>query len=320
MNDAAERIGYRRDRCGAGGPGRRLPPAASRPAPSTILEANARPRGQLADPVGFPPPVHPRATRRTARLAVPRSELVVPERRMRWVTTSRRTPRGSRCRSRPGCRWTACRSRTADTWCQRAIVASRPTTWWWPPAGIRSPVVPGFAGELDPGIVQLHSSEYLNQRAAATRRRVGRRRGELRSRGRPGIRARPRDVALGPRPGSHPVPHRGDRLQAPARTLGDPLPLLPGARRRAHPIGRKVKPRFLSKGGPLIRIKPKEIAAAGVERVPAWRGCAMVSRCSRTAGSSRPRTSCGARGSATTSPGSTSLRSATASHPTIEGS
>ena len=30
----------------------------------------------------------------------------------------------------------------------------------------------------------------------------------------------------------------------------------------SNPIGRKAKPRFLSRGGPLIRIKPKEIAAA----------------------------------------------------------
>jgi len=34
------------------------------------------------------------------------------------------------------------------------------------------------------------------------------------------------------------------------------------------PIGRKVRPQILSRGGPLIRVKPKELAALGVERVP----------------------------------------------------
>ncbi len=34
------------------------------------------------------------------------------------------------------------------------------------------------------------------------------------------------------------------------------------------PIGRKVRPRMISTGEPLIRVKPKDLAAAGVERVP----------------------------------------------------
>jgi len=33
------------------------------------------------------------------------------------------------------------------------------------------------------------------------------------------------------------------------------------------PIGRKVRPKILAQGGPLIRQKPKDIAAAGIERV-----------------------------------------------------
>jgi putative flavoprotein involved in K+ transport len=35
------------------------------------------------------------------------------------------------------------------------------------------------------------------------------------------------------------------------------------------PIGRKVLPKMAGKGSPLIRIKPKELVAAGVERVHA---------------------------------------------------
>jgi len=34
------------------------------------------------------------------------------------------------------------------------------------------------------------------------------------------------------------------------------------------PIGRKMRPKFMSKGMPLVRVKPKDIAAIGVERVP----------------------------------------------------
>ena len=34
------------------------------------------------------------------------------------------------------------------------------------------------------------------------------------------------------------------------------------------PIGRKVRPNWVATGEPLIRVKPKDLAAAGVERVP----------------------------------------------------
>jgi putative flavoprotein involved in K+ transport len=34
------------------------------------------------------------------------------------------------------------------------------------------------------------------------------------------------------------------------------------------PMGRKMRSKMLSQGGPLIRVKPKDLAAAGVERVP----------------------------------------------------
>jgi putative flavoprotein involved in K+ transport len=34
------------------------------------------------------------------------------------------------------------------------------------------------------------------------------------------------------------------------------------------PMGRKARPKILSQGGPLIRVKPAHLAAAGVERVP----------------------------------------------------
>jgi putative flavoprotein involved in K+ transport len=33
-------------------------------------------------------------------------------------------------------------------------------------------------------------------------------------------------------------------------------------------IGRRMRPKLLSHGAPLVRVKPKDIAAAGIERVP----------------------------------------------------
>jgi putative flavoprotein involved in K+ transport len=38
------------------------------------------------------------------------------------------------------------------------------------------------------------------------------------------------------------------------------------------PLGRKARPTVLAKGGPLIRVKPKELVAAGVQRVPRTAG------------------------------------------------
>ena len=34
------------------------------------------------------------------------------------------------------------------------------------------------------------------------------------------------------------------------------------------PIGRKLRPRLMSHGAPLVRVKPKDLAAAGIQRVP----------------------------------------------------
>jgi hypothetical protein len=34
------------------------------------------------------------------------------------------------------------------------------------------------------------------------------------------------------------------------------------------PIGRKVRPRMLLRATPLVRVKPKDLIAAGVQRVP----------------------------------------------------
>jgi putative flavoprotein involved in K+ transport len=133
-------------------------------------------------------------------------------------------------------------------------------------ATYQAPRIPEFAGALDPGIVQLHSSEYKN-------------RGQLQAgdvlvvgAGNSGA-----DIAMDLAPahrtwlsGRHPgnVPFRIEsRL---ARLI---LPIL--FRFVFHrvltldtPMGRRARPAVISKGGPLIRVKPADLDAAGVRRTP----------------------------------------------------
>jgi Pyridine nucleotide-disulphide oxidoreductase len=82
-------------------------------------------------------------------------------------------------------------------------------------ADYQRPRVPGFAAELDPGIVQLHAIGLPQPGPAAGRRRPGRRCGQLGGGDRPGARAFTPHLAVGTgrRPG--PVPGR----RRPARLL-----------------------------------------------------------------------------------------------------
>jgi putative flavoprotein involved in K+ transport len=125
--------------------------------------------------------------------------------------------------------------------------------------------VPAFAPELDPRIVQLHSSEYRN-------------RGQLQDggvlvvgAGNSGAEiayelAETRDCLLaGESPGQIPVRHGS-------------LAFRPGFRvfrffghrvlRVDTPIGRKLGPKLLATGDPLIRRREQDLAAGGVERGP----------------------------------------------------
>jgi putative flavoprotein involved in K+ transport len=128
------------------------------------------------------------------------------------------------------------------------------------------PRVPDFASELDPRVVQLHVAEYKNP-------------GQLQEgdvlvvgAGNSGAEvaielARTHKVLLsGPSTGA--IPFRPESVAA--RVL---MPFI--GRIIFHrvlttgtPIGRKVRSKMISSGEPLIRVKPKDLAAAGVERVP----------------------------------------------------
>jgi putative flavoprotein involved in K+ transport len=128
----------------------------------------------------------------------------------------------------------------------------------------QNPRVPPFASQLDPGIVQLHSSEYLSpsqlQEGGVLLVGVGNSGAEISfelSRTHPTWLAGKEHGHLPVRHGS--IPFR--LLFRVVRFIGYHVLTT------STPIGRKVRPKFLAGGPPLIRVRPKDLAAAGIERV-----------------------------------------------------
>ena len=127
------------------------------------------------------------------------------------------------------------------------------------------PRVPEFAPDLDPALLQLHSTGY-------------RRPSELRDGGVlvVGAANSGAEIALevsathptwvsGPHPGNEPARAggRADRLTTPAVwfTFSKLLSV-------HNPVGRRLRPRLLTAAAPLARVRRKDLAVAGVERVP----------------------------------------------------
>ena len=127
------------------------------------------------------------------------------------------------------------------------------------------PRVPEFAPDLDPALLQLHSTGY-------------RRPSELRDGGVlvVGAANSGAEIALevsathptwvsGPHPGNEPARAggRADRLTTPALwfTFSKVLSV-------HNPVGRRLRPRLLTAAAPLARVRRKDLAVAGVERVP----------------------------------------------------
>ena len=127
------------------------------------------------------------------------------------------------------------------------------------------PRVPEFAPDLDPALLQLHSTGY-------------RRPSQLRDGGVlvVGAANSGAEIALevsathptwvsGPHPGNEPARAggRADRLTTPALwfTFSKVLSV-------HNPVGRRLRPRLLTAAAPLARVRRKDLAAAGVERVP----------------------------------------------------
>ena len=127
------------------------------------------------------------------------------------------------------------------------------------------PKIPAFADELHSSIMQLHSSQYRHpsqlQVGAVLVVGAGNSGAEIAFEV-----SRTHPTYLSGKPsGQIPVRHG----PAAARFF------LPVVRFVGHhvltlrtPIGRKAQPRFISHGAPLIRVKLKDLAAAGVEQVP----------------------------------------------------
>lgn len=129
------------------------------------------------------------------------------------------------------------------------------------------PWIPDFATDLDDSIVQLHSKEYRNSDqlqegpvlvvgAANSGAEIAR---EV---------ARDHQTWLsGRHPGNEPTRagSRPDRLFAPIMWFAATRVI-----RVDNPIGRKVRDQFLDppRGIPLGSVKPKDLEAAGIERVP----------------------------------------------------
>jgi putative flavoprotein involved in K+ transport len=127
----------------------------------------------------------------------------------------------------------------------------------------RTPYVPDVAGELDPGIVQLHSSAYKNP-------------GQLRPGGVLVVGASHSggDIAFEAGTAGHPVvlsgrihgevPFHLDRR--PARVIFPVLFFLAKHLLTLRtPLGRKLRPEVRAHGGPLIRVKRADLTRAGVE-------------------------------------------------------
>lgn len=127
--------------------------------------------------------------------------------------------------------------------------------------------VPPFAQELDPGIVQLHSSEYQGlqqlQNGGVLVVGAGNSGAEIALET-----ARTHPTWLSGRDPGH-FPFRIE--QAVVTDLVVPVlfrVIFHSVFTTSTPVGRKLRPKLLAHGMPVIRVKRDDLAAAGVERVP----------------------------------------------------
>jgi putative flavoprotein involved in K+ transport len=134
-------------------------------------------------------------------------------------------------------------------------------------ANFQRPRVPASAGELDPAIVQMHSFDYRNPSQLRDGPVLVVGAGNSGAEIALEAAAKGHRTWLAGRDTGH-VPFHVDRRLA--RYL---LPVvLRGLFHRvltvATPMGRRLRPKVLHAGGPLVRTKPADLTAAGVERLP----------------------------------------------------
>jgi putative flavoprotein involved in K+ transport len=119
-------------------------------------------------------------------------------------------------------------------------------------ANHQAPRIPPFAKDLDPSIFQMHSLEYRNS-----------------SQLEPGSVlevSRSHSTMMSGKESGH-IPFRIDTPIARYLLTRIVRFVFLHVLSLKSPIGRKARPKILSKGAPLVRVKPKDLVAAGVERV-----------------------------------------------------
>ncbi len=131
--------------------------------------------------------------------------------------------------------------------------------------------VPPFARELDPGIVQLHSSAYRNpsqlRKGGVLIAGAGNSGSEIAMEV-----ARNHPTWMSGRDTGH-MPFRIDGFAGRHLLVRLVLRVLFHRVLTVNTaLGRKARPKIVSQGGPLIRVKPRHLAAAGVARVPRMAG------------------------------------------------
>ena len=223
-------------------------------------------RRRLAEAVGLAPALHAGTLQRARRHAVSGPADIHSRPRMRWRTTSSRTRPASlfRCAPESGCgAYPAAATRFLLDAGDRRFEADNVVVAM---GSYQLPRSPAFAASLDPDIVQLHSSAYRNVAQLREGRvlvvGVGNSGAEIAL-----------DVAV-----AHPtwlagnesgrVPFRPE--SALARHVFLPLMFRVIGHRVLTvrtPVGRKMRPKLLAHAAPVVRVKPADLAAAGIERV-----------------------------------------------------
>jgi putative flavoprotein involved in K+ transport len=132
-------------------------------------------------------------------------------------------------------------------------------------ASYQTPTVPGFAEELDSDVVQIHAAEYENpgqlQDGDVLVVGLGNSGAEISMDLAPHHR-----VLLSGEP-SAVQPFRPERLSGRILMPFVGPVILNRVLTTSNPLGRKVRSKMLHKAAPLLRVKPKDLIAAGVERV-----------------------------------------------------
>ncbi|MFI5118956.1 MAG: flavin-containing monooxygenase [Thermoanaerobaculia bacterium] len=134
----------------------------------------------------------------------------------------------------------------------------------------QTPRVPPFARELDPRIVQLHSFDYRNlsqlQEGGVLVVGAGNSGAEIALEA-----SRRHEVWMSGRDPGH-LPFRIDTRVGHVLQRFVLRFLFHRVLTTDTSVGRKARPKLISQGAPLIRIKPEDLAAAGVRRAPRMAG------------------------------------------------